>query len=60
MEEDGSNPVHSLGFLFLLEFSDLKENPQNPSAMQKLADNFSITQCLWKTFTLYLVFCFDN
>ena len=45
--------MYSLGFLSLLVFSDPMGNPQNPRGMQKLAENFSWQQCLWKTSKLF-------
>ena len=45
--------MHILGFLSLMVFSDPMGNPQNPCGMQKLTDNFSVHQCLWKTSTLF-------
>ena len=45
--------MHTLGFLSLQVFSDPMGNLQNPCGMQKLADNFSMLQCLWKTSTLF-------
>jgi hypothetical protein len=54
LERDGTKwtkyiYMHTLGFLSLLVFSDPMENPQNPFGMQKLAENFYMQQCLWKT-----------
>lgn len=41
-------PWGSYFFFFPFKFSGPKRNPQNPcSGMQKLADNFSVQQCLW-------------
>jgi hypothetical protein len=41
--------MHTLGFLSLLLFSDPVGNLQNPCGLQKLAENFSVQQCLCKT-----------